>query len=186
MKTLRVVETANTPARFPARRTMIRSMRGAMALGALTLLLGTPTPGAAQSGEEAAVLAVVQQFFDAIAAKDPALGAEAVLPDARFQGLRERPDGTLPAQGSSGADFLARLETMQGQMLERMWSPDVQIRGRLATVWARYDFHIDGAFSHCGVDAFSLIRGDTGWRIAAIVWTVEPDGCEPSPLGPPG
>ena len=52
-------------------------------------------------------------------------------------------------------------------------------------VWAPYDFHVNGAFSHCGVDVFSLVRTAEGWRIAAVAYTVEREGCAPSPLGPP-
>jgi hypothetical protein len=57
------------------------------------------------------------------------------------------------------------------------------MQGRIATVWAPYDFWIDGKFSHCGVDAFDLIKTDKGWRIAGGAYTVELK-CEPSPLGP--
>lgn len=153
---------------------------------ALTIALpSTAMPLAGQATEEAAVLETVQAFFDAIADKDGEAGAGAVLEDARLQGLRARPDGAVPVQGSSGADFAQRLPTMAGQMLERMWDPEVRVRGLVATVWTPYDFHVDGQFSHCGVDAFTLIRTEEGWKIASLTWTVEPEGCAPSPLGPP-
>lgn len=32
----------------------------------------------------------------------------------------------------------------------------IQVDGPLATVWARYDFYLNGTFSHCGHDAFML------------------------------
>jgi hypothetical protein len=44
---------------------------------------------------------------------------------------------------------------------------------------------VDGKFSHCGVDAITLVRTDAGWRIASFVYTVEETGCAPSPLGAP-
>jgi len=50
-------------------------------------------------------------------------------------------------------------------------------------VWAPYDFWRDGKFSHCGVDAFDLIKTDEGWKIAGGGYTLE-SKCEPSPLGP--
>ena len=35
-------------------------------------------------------------------------------------------------------------------------------------------------------DQFTLIRTATGWRIAAMAWTIEqPPACEPHPDGPP-
>ena len=67
-----------------------------------------------------------------------------------------------------------------------MWHPRVELHGDVASVWAPYDFHRDGAFSHCGVDAFTLLRGDGGWVITGATYTVETADCPPSPLGPPG
>jgi hypothetical protein len=59
------------------------------------------------------------------------------------------------------------------------------VSGRVATVTAPYDFHLDGAFSHCGTDIFTLVNGPQGWRISGGVYTVIKQGCPPSPLGPP-
>jgi hypothetical protein len=62
----------------------------------------------------------------------------------------------------------------------------VKIAGRLATVWLPYDFHIDGKWSHCGVDAFTMLKVGEQWRIAVLAWTVEqPPACRPHPDGPP-
>jgi len=51
-------------------------------------------------------------------------------------------------------------------------------------VWAPYDFWIDGKLSHCGTDAFDLIKTEDGWKIAGGVYTLE-SNCATSPLGPP-
>jgi hypothetical protein len=71
------------------------------------------------------------------------------------------------------------------RLLERMWTPVVRVQGAIATLWTPYDFHVDGRFSHCGVDTATLLRTGGGWRIAALVYTVQRTGCAPSPLGPP-
>jgi len=65
-----------------------------------------------------------------------------------------------------------------------MWEPTVLVHGPLAVVWAAYDFHRNKTFSHCGVDAFTLLRSPTGWKIATVSYTTEATGCKPSPLGP--
>ena len=71
--------------------------------------------------------------------------------------------------------------------VERGFDPEVRRTGSLATVWIPYDFHVNGAWSHCGVDTFTLVRVEGAWRIAGMAWTVEqPPACRAHPDGPPG
>lgn len=41
---------------------------------------------------------------------------------------------------------------------EPIWNEKVEIDGNLASVWVDYAFYVDDQFSHCGVDAFHLIK----------------------------
>jgi hypothetical protein len=71
--------------------------------------------------------------------------------------------------------------------VERGFDPEIRRTGNLATVWIPYDFHVNGAWSHCGVDTFTLVRVEGTWRIAGMAWTVEqPPACRAHPDGPPG
>lgn len=151
-----------------------------------TVLLGAPVPAVApaRGGEEAAVLAVVQRFFDAMAGKDLGAAREIMLLEATYFSVRH--EGGDPAlRGSTNGEFVESLEAVRETMVERIWDPTVLVHDRIAVVWAPYDFHRDGAFSHCGVDAFSLVKTEAGWKIAGAVYTVEKEGCRSSPLGPP-
>jgi hypothetical protein len=103
-----------------------------------------------------------------------------VLKDSRVISVRETGD----ASSMSGAEFAARIGKSTAKILERMWDPQVRVAGRLASLWAPYDFHRDGKRTHCGVDHVDLVKTAEGWRIAAIVYTVETRGCKESPLGP--
>jgi hypothetical protein len=47
-----------------------------------------------------------------------------------------------------------------------------------------YDVYIDGRFSHCGVNNFSMLRSDDGWIIAGVVYSILVEDCGESPLGP--
>jgi hypothetical protein len=82
-------------------------------------------------------------------------------------------------------EFVRSAAASQARLLERMWDADVRVFGRIATVAAPYDFHRDGVFSHCGTDVFDLVKTPEGWKISGILYTVERQGCRPSPLGPP-
>lgn len=151
----------------------------------VVLLLVTALPRVAQAQpEEDAVVQTVQRFFDAMAARDTAAMAAVVIPEGRYFSVLDTDEGRQIG-GGLNADFLTLLATTDQHFLERMWEPRVLIHGGIAVLWTEYDFHRGSDFSHCGVDAFSLVRTDDGWKVAAIVYTVEPTGCEPSPLGSP-
>ncbi len=149
----------------------------------LLALFCLPTPAQAQSDEDA-VIAAVQQLFDAIASRDTLAARAVLMPEGLFHAIRDTDDG--PSTGSSShQDFLTQLTIPGDDWLERMWNPTILIHGRMAVLWTKYDFYRNGAFSHCGVDAFSLLKTADGWKIAGTTYTVEPTGCEESPLGPP-
>jgi len=52
---------------------------------------------------------------------------------------------------------------------ERLLSYSVQIDGNLAQVWTPYEFWLNDTFSHCGANAFTLVRTDAGWRIFHLI-----------------
>jgi hypothetical protein len=141
----------------------------------------TATARAAIEADEKAVVAAVQKLFDAMAAKDGAAAASVLLPEGRFFVPR---DGEEP-RTFTGKEFADRVPLQKGTVLERFWDPEVRVRGSIATIWAPYDFWFDGKFSHCGIDAFDLIKTADGWKISGGTYTVERNGCTLSPLGPP-
>jgi hypothetical protein len=78
-----------------------------------------------------------------------------------------------------------RAQPMNG-VIERGYRPEAKVNGPVAMVWYPYDLYINGNWSHCGVDIFTLIRKDSAWRIATMVWSAEqPPVCERHPDGPP-
>ena len=151
----------------------------------LMFLVQPATPVQKPDGDRAQVVAVVQSFFDSMEKADAELARKILMPDARFFSAAER-DGKMTVRPSTGEAFIASFSNPnRAKALERMWEPEVRVQGAIAQLWTRYDFHNNGTFSHCGIDAFSLVKTDEGWKIAAAMWTVERTGCPPSPLGPP-
>jgi hypothetical protein len=106
-----------------------------------------------------------------------------MLPEGVSFGVREQADG-LFLRSRPNSDYIAGLAGREERVVERMWDPTVLIHERLAVVWTPYDIYVDGEFLHCGVDAFTLLETEEGWKIATGAFTMEPTGCEPSPLGP--
>jgi hypothetical protein len=124
---------------------------------------------------------VVQQLFDAMAARD-AIAAKAlfVLDAGLF---------SLGANGKANRmpldDFLNVLGSGKVEWKERIWNATVLVHGPIAVVWAPYDFHLSGSFTHCGYDSISLLKTLAGWKITYISDTRETEGCV-NPVGPPG
>ncbi|UCF06088.1 MAG: nuclear transport factor 2 family protein [bacterium] len=138
---------------------------------------------AQEKSDKDEILTVVQKFFDSMAARDTGMARELLLIDGQYYGVREDLD-TLHIKRRAHLDYIESLSETEDEYNERIWNPTVMVHGRIAVVWAQYDFHINGKFTHCGVDAFTLIKTQNGWKIAGAAYTIEPEGCDQSPLGP--
>ncbi|MBL8000745.1 MAG: DUF4440 domain-containing protein [Flavobacteriales bacterium] len=149
----------------------------------LSLALLPMAPLAAQSPAEAEVLQVVDRFFATLADRDSSSMAGLLVPDGVMYAVLADEPGRPPLRVTH-AEYLASLRQLKGRPVERYWSPAVQVDGSVATVWAPYDLHIDGDFSHCGHDVFTLVKAGDGWRIAGGVFSIRRKGCPQSPLGP--
>lgn len=151
----------------------------------LSCSTGRVAPTQKRTTEETVVLQAVQRFFDTMASRD-SVGASTVLdPMGDFVSVSSDGSGKRMVLRSSIAGYLAGLKRGTASYRERMWDAEVRIRGPIAVVWAPYDFHIGGKFSHCGVDIFDLVEKEAGWVITGATYTVERTGCSESPLGPP-
>jgi hypothetical protein len=142
--------------------------------------VASPIARAQSAADRDAVLKTVQAFFDTMTAKDVEGARKILAPQGRFHAMRMR-DGDI--RSFSNEEYFAQLQSEKRTFRERMWNPEVRVHGLIATVWTPYDFWIDGKFSHCGIDAFDLIKTKDGWQISGGNYTLE-DRCEPSPLGP--
>lgn len=152
-----------------------------MRLVSLCLLAACLACAQPQEPEKQAVIQTVERAFRAMAARDAAALRATLLPGAQFHAVS--PGGAVSA--STSEEFITRIAGAKEAPLERMWNPTVLLSGRLATLWAEYDFHRGSQFSHCGVDSVHLVKTPEGWKITAIAYTVRNEGCPPSPLGPP-
>lgn len=157
---------------------MIRTMT-VFALAAV--LAGLPSRALAQEDEEAAVMAVVEGLFDAMRAGDSTAFRAALHPSATAATAFVR-DGVPTLTREASLDgFVQAVGTPHEDVWdERIWDSEVRVDGRLATAWMEYAFYAGETFSHCGVDAFQLFKGEEGWKIFHIADTRRTEGCETS------
>jgi hypothetical protein len=144
----------------------------------LLLLISTASLG--QSGnEKKEVLRVVQQLFDAMASQDTLAARQTMMADGQIYAVQDKGDSVQVGRRAN-LQFIRNLVNSERVIEERMREKQVKVElhKQLAMVWAPYDLWINKKFSHCGVDIFTLIKTNQGWKIASLVYTVEPQECE--------
>ena len=138
----------------------------------------------AQSTESSAVLETVEKFFTAIETRDRALLESILVPGSLNISTNELASGDARFSTLSYEDMLTALTRPGRAAMERAWDETILVQGHIAVFWAPYDFHVDGEFTHCGVDSFQLIKQEGQWLITNASWTRETENCSESPLGP--
>jgi hypothetical protein len=155
----------------------------AVSAGAVTV--GAQAAPLDSRADSTAVVAAAEGLLKAISTRDTALARRLLLPGAQLASIPDPAAPTAVGRLQTDSQFLSTLATSKQVYLERMWNPTVFLQGSLAIVRAPYDFFLDGTFSHCGVDVFTLVRSRGEWRITHVVYTTQRVGCAPSPLGTP-
>lgn len=145
-------------------------------LGALVaIFLYTTYPALAQD-EEKAALQVAHDFFDALEKGDSTAFQSLFLPKAMVYTVRE--NNGVPALGSRSpfSDKFRKGTVVKERM--KAQGVEVHVHGRMAVVWAPYDLWVNDVYSHCGIDVFTLIKAEAGWKIASLSYTIEKEGCD--------
>jgi hypothetical protein len=137
----------------------------------------TATAVKAQSAEDS-VKAVINQLFTAMKTADGNLLLSCFADSAILQTIIEK-DGKARVQNENVKDFADFVsKTTANDADERITFDDIKIDGPLAIAWTPYQFYWKGAFSHCGVDAFQLVKINGAWKIQYLIDTRRKTNCE--------
>lgn len=144
----------------------------------ITLLAGTAVGAHAQSAEDS-VKSVINVLFYAMKNSDSALLKSVFTDSAVLQTVAKNKAGEKRVQNESVEAFAASISRLPvGAADERIVFKSIQIDGELASAWTPYSFFFNGAFSHCGVNSFQLVRLKNSWKIQYIIDTRRRDHCE--------
>jgi len=122
--------------------------------------------------EEKEVLLKVQQFFDALETQDTVLFNSILLPEGQMWSISEKENSVK----YSMSQFRDRLKTFINParvIQEKMLSSEIKIHKQIAMAWVPYTLNISGKFSHTGVDVFTLLKTNEGWKISTIAFTMD-------------
>ena len=152
---------------------------------AIVLALAYLAPSArAQSAdaESKAAIAVADSLLMALSKGDTAM-LRSLLLDSAVVGAAGLRNGVERVSLRTWGLYFSRTGP---SFTERGFDATARVQDRVAMVWMPYDLYLDGKWSHCGVDVFTLMKQDGRWRVASVIYTVEqPPACRKHPEGPP-
>ena len=123
------------------------------------------------------ILNTIQKVFNGMASGDSAEVHSAFYQTRFLLTIVER-DGKTQIEQDDLRDFLLAVAKPHSQKWSEVtWDEKIEIDGNYAQVWANYAFFLGKSFSHCGVDAFQLVKVGTEWKIFYLADTRRKTGC---------
>lgn len=122
--------------------------------------------------QEKEVQQTIETFFAGFHQKDSvkiqSVCAEKIILQSISEGKKETQlHNELPSE------FYKSIATIPNDMQfeEKILKYHIQVDGAMAHVWTPYEFYINGKLSHSGVNAFTLFKENTVWKIIYIIDT---------------
>ena len=109
---------------------------------------------------------------------DTTLFKAVFAPTASLQSMAKSKEGVVSVRCESIPNFITSVGKQKpGVLDERLSAYEVKIDAELAIAWTPYVFYFNGQKSHCGVNVFTLVKLNGGWKIQAIIDTRRKEGC---------
>ena len=129
--------------------------------------------GFSQNAEDS-VKAVINKLFLAMKNSDKSSLQECFADSAILQTITT--SGRIRTE--SVAAFAEQIRKLPKDAAdERIRFEVVKTDASLATAWTPYQFYYNGAFSHCGVNSFQLVRLQGVWKIQYLIDTRRKAAC---------
>lgn len=143
----------------------------------LIIVMFTVSDFAQKADDAKDALAVVNKMFAEMEAHNPPGILAVYTKEAQLAAVFKNKEGKPVTRTFTVEAFSKNFAEKKNMIKEDMYDPQVKIFGDLALIWGRYVFFVDGKISHCGVNAFHLVRTDTGWLVANASTTIDPNSC---------
>ncbi|MAN59742.1 MAG: 3-methyl-2-oxobutanoate hydroxymethyltransferase [Flavobacteriaceae bacterium] len=114
---------------------------------------------------------IIDTLFEGFHSGDTLLMKSVLAPSAVMQTVQNDKNGT-PIISEGPAQNL--VDAVQKRPADQQWEEKllgytVQLDDNLAHVWTPYEFWVNGFFSHCGANSFTLAKFKDGWKIVHII-----------------
>jgi hypothetical protein len=128
--------------------------------------------------QDAAIRASVDKLFDGMRSGDSSGVRSVFIPQSTLTSVSTNAKDSVMTHVSKTDDFVAAVGKPHTEKWdERIYDVKISVDGPMAIVWAPYKFYRGEAFSHCGVNVFTMIKTKSGWKINAITDTRRKTDC---------
>ena len=150
----------------------------------ILLLCLTFTISGQESSEEKAVKKTVETFFKGFHARDSVVMKSVLAEDVVVQTIGKTKSGEVKMFREDIHKVLKGIVSipLETTFQEVIHDYDIRIAGSMANAWTPYSFHLNGEFSHCGVNSFQLFNKNGEWKIIYLIDTRRREGCEEKKL----
>jgi hypothetical protein len=133
----------------------------------------------AQDNEKNSVKNTIDAFFNGFHNQDSMVIKSTVSPDIIMQTIGTDKEGLSVVKTSEFNKFLRSIVSIPDttKFQEKLLSYEIKVDGDMANAWTPYEFWINDALSHCGVNSFQLHKQEGVWRIIYIIDTRRREGC---------
>jgi len=130
---------------------------------------------------EANARQIIDTFFEGFHKGDTLLMKSVMTDDLVMQTAFTDKEGNNKITNDTSEDLLNAIASRPEDQKwdERLLDYKVQIDGNLAHVWTPYEFWFNDSFSHCGANAFTLVKTDDGWKIIHLIDSRRKSTCKP-------
>lgn len=121
----------------------------------------------------------IDVMFNGMRKGDSAMVHSAFHPKAMLHSTLKRKTGETEFITEQLSEFITAVASPHAEIWnEIIWSYEIKIDGIMATAWTPYTFYLGDTLSHCGVNSFTLMKTDKGWKIVSITDTRRKNNCK--------
>lgn len=144
------------------------------------LVLLTQTSYAQPMTEQDLIMLPIHNLFAGMLEADSSKVHSVFVEEATLSTVTVDKNGNPALRASTLQSFFHAIATPHPEpWSEMIWDPEIKSDGNFAQVWVKYAFYVGKTFSHCGVDAFHLVKNQEGhWKIFHLADTRHKDNCE--------
>ncbi len=135
----------------------------------------------AQSDEEG-IKQTINSLFNGMRQADTAMIRASFAPGGILQSIGNSKEGKVVVRSEPLDSFIRFVGLPHAESYdEQIVFETIKIDGALASVWTPYKFFVGKKFSHCGVDAYHMVKLNGVWKIQYLIDTRRKQGCDTLP-----